>query len=72
MTITYEQIAERAFEIWKKEGEVEGREQEHWAKAEAQLREECLQAQRGKKISSRDPAMFKTTMPHDKNVSQKN
>jgi hypothetical protein len=60
MTITYEDIAKRAFEIWQKEGEVEGREQDHWLQAEAELRKEHLKAQKGKKISSKDPSMLKT------------
>lgn len=60
MTITYEQIASRAFDIWKKEGEVEGLEQDHWLRAEAQLRQEHLKDQKGKKSSSKDPTMFKT------------
>jgi hypothetical protein len=60
MTITYEEIAKRAFDIWKREGEIEGREQEHWLQAEAELRKEQLKAQKGKKISSKDPAMLKT------------
>ena len=60
MTITYEQIAKRAFEIWQREGELEGHEQDHWLRAEAELRNEGLKSQRGKKISSKDSAMLKT------------
>jgi len=60
MTITYEEIAKRAFDIWKKEGEIEGKEQDHWLRAEAELRKEKLSEQKGKKISSKDPAMLKT------------
>lgn len=60
MTITFEQIAERAFEIWKNEGEPEGHEQEHWFRAEAELRKEGLKSQRGKKVSSKDPSLLKT------------
>lgn len=60
MTIRYEEIAKRAFEIWKKEGEIEGKEQEHWLQAEAELREQQLKSQKGKKVSSKDPAMLKT------------
>jgi hypothetical protein len=60
MTVTYEEIAKRAFKIWQEQGEPEGREQEHWLQAEAELRKEALKTQKGKKISSRDPAMLKT------------
>jgi hypothetical protein len=60
MTITYEQIAKRAFEIWQKQGEPEGLEREHWLQAEAELRKEGLKSQKGKKVSSKDPAMLKT------------
>ncbi len=68
MTITYEQIAKRAFEIWTKEGGVEGQEKEHWGRAEAELRKESLRAQKGKKISSKDSAMLKTPMPKGKDT----
>lgn len=60
MTITYEEIAERAFEIWQKEGRIEGKEQDHWLRAETELRKEKLAEQKGKKISSKDPVMLKT------------
>jgi hypothetical protein len=60
MTITYEQIARRAYEIWKKHGEPEGREQEHWLQAETELRKEQGRSQKGRKVSSKDPAMLKT------------
>ncbi len=46
MTITYEEIANRAFQIWKREGEPEGHEQEHWFKAEAELRKERSKGKR--------------------------
>ena len=59
MTIRYEEIATRAFEIWKKQGGIEGKEQDHWLQAEAELRKERLNEQKGKKISSKDPAMLK-------------
>jgi DUF2934 family protein len=60
MIITYEHIAKRAFEIWKKDGEPEGREQEHWLRAEAELRSEGSKSEKGKKLSSKDPTMLKT------------
>jgi hypothetical protein len=60
MTVTYEEIAKRAFKIWQQQGQPEGREQEHWLQAEAELRKEGLKSQKGKKISSKDPAMLKT------------
>ncbi len=60
MTITYDQIARRAFEIWDKEGRPEGKDQEHWLQAEEGLRKEGLKKQKGKKITSTDPAMLKT------------
>ncbi len=37
--INRDQIAERAFEIWEKEGQPHGRDQEHWQRAEAELAE---------------------------------
>ena len=59
MTITYEQIAQRAYEIWEREGKPEGREQEHWLLAEEELRQTGLKNQKGQKITSEDPAMMK-------------
>ena len=63
MTITYEHISKRAYEIWEREGKPEGREQEHWFQAEHELREEGLKGQKGRKITSRDPAMFHPAKP---------
>lgn len=50
MTIEYEEIARRAFEIWQRKGAVEGDEQKHWAAAEVELRKEKLKAQKKKTI----------------------
>ena len=61
MTITYEQISERAFKIWEQDGKPEGREQDHWLRAEEELRREGLKKQKGQKISSKDPSMLKTS-----------
>jgi hypothetical protein len=60
MTVTYEQIAARAYEIWQQEGKPQGRETEHWLRAEEELNSQDLKKQKGKKISSKDPAMLKT------------
>ncbi len=60
MTITYDQISQRAFEIWEREGKPEGCEQEHWLRAEHELREAGLKGQKGSKITSKDSAMLKT------------
>jgi hypothetical protein len=60
MSVTYDMIAQRAFEIWEQEGRPEGRDWNHWLAAEAELRQSDLKKQRGKKISSEDPAMLKT------------
>jgi len=37
---TQEQIADRAYALWEKEGYPKGREQFHWQEAERQLRTE--------------------------------
>ncbi len=60
MTITYEQIAQRAYEIWEREGKPEGKEQEHWLRAEEELRSKDLKKQKGRKITSQDPSMLKS------------
>ena len=36
--IPQDQIAERAFEIWEHEGKPHGQDQEHWVRAERELR----------------------------------
>ncbi|MEO6034565.1 MAG: DUF2934 domain-containing protein [Verrucomicrobiota bacterium] len=59
MTIRYEDIAKRAFEIWKKAGGIEGKEQDHWLEAETALRKEGLERQKGSKITSKDASMLK-------------
>lgn len=60
MQITYQQIAQRAYEIWEREGKPTDKEQEHWLRAEEELRSKDLKKQKGKKITSQDPAMFKS------------
>jgi hypothetical protein len=60
MTITYEQISQRAYEIWVREGKPTNKDQEHWLQAEEELRAEGLKKQKGRKITSKDPAMLKT------------
>ena len=40
-TFTHEQVAQRAFEIWEREGKIEGRDQEHWFLAIAELTSEA-------------------------------
>lgn len=60
MTITYEQICKRAYQIWEREDKPEGKDQEHWVKAEEELRAEGMKSQKGRKITSQDPAMLKT------------
>jgi hypothetical protein len=36
-TPTQEEIARRAYELWEKDGRPEGREREHWSRAEREL-----------------------------------
>jgi hypothetical protein len=37
VTVSYEQIAQRAYEIYERDGRQEGRELENWLQAEAEL-----------------------------------
>ena len=37
-TVTHEEIARRAHELWEQDGQPHGRDQEHWIEAEKQLR----------------------------------
>lgn len=59
MTITYQEIAQRAYEIWEREGKPVGKDEEHWLLAEEELRQQGLKSQKGRKITSEDPAMLK-------------
>ncbi len=49
MKITFEDISKRAFEIWEREGKPEGRGQDHWFQAEAELRRETKKDQKERK-----------------------
>lgn len=60
MTISFQEISKRAFEIWERDGKPECQDKEHWMRAEAELRKDSLKSQKGPKITSRDPAMLKT------------
>ena len=37
ITIAHEQIAQRAYEIWEREGKIRGRDRKHWFQAITQL-----------------------------------
>lgn len=49
MKIKFEDISQRAFEIWEREGKPEGCEREHWFQAEEELRKEAS-AKKGRKF----------------------
>jgi hypothetical protein len=55
MAVTNEQIAQRAFEIWDREGRPEGRDQEHWFRAEAELTQQADGSARKPDISTNKP-----------------
>ena len=40
ITIPDEQIAQRAYKIWEREGKIDGRDQEHWFQAIAEVTSE--------------------------------
>jgi hypothetical protein len=42
ITITHEEIAQHAYQIWEREGKVTGRDQEHWFQAIAELTAETV------------------------------
>jgi hypothetical protein len=43
-SITHEEITARAHALWEQEGRPEGREREHWLRAEAELQREREQS----------------------------
>lgn len=53
MKQSYEEISKRAFEIWEKEGQPEGRELDHWLKAEQELEEEKPNRSQQRKSAAR-------------------
>jgi hypothetical protein len=61
VNITHHEIAERAYQIWEREGKPRGRDTEHWLMAEAELRHELEKKPRRAKKST-DPLVLKT--PH--------
>lgn len=44
MSLTNDDIARRAFEIWERNGRPEGRDQEHWDQAEKELRQQTAKS----------------------------
>jgi len=42
VTLTFEQIGLRAYEIWRREGEVRGKDRDHWLQAVAELTPKTL------------------------------
>jgi len=60
---TQEQIARRAYEIFEQRGRPEGRDQEHWLEAEAQLRAESGRNAGGNSTPSPQPAKSSRRTP---------
>jgi hypothetical protein len=56
MTISYEDIARRAYEIWEREGRPAGNEQENWGRAEEELRQERGGSRSPRKAAAKEPA----------------
>ena len=50
-----EQIRVRAYELWEKDGSVEGRADEYWEQAKAQIDEEETAGENGTEPKSRLP-----------------
>ena len=55
-----EKIRQRAYEIWDREGQQEGRDQDYWLQAEHELRDEKIAAPSGEDTSG-VPRINKTT-----------
>jgi len=63
MIATYEAIAQRAYEIWEREGYPVGSDQEHWFRAERELRSQATQEQETKPLLTNEPALLKPIPP---------
>lgn len=55
MTITHEEISQRARQIWEREGRPEGRDVEHWLQAEEELRRESQGSESARETVSSQP-----------------
>jgi hypothetical protein len=60
MTVTYEEIAKRAFDLWQQKGRPEGREMEHWLEAEKELHKEESKFENATSRSSKDRSALRT------------
>jgi hypothetical protein len=58
MAVTNDQIAQRAFEIWEREGRPQGRDQDHWYQAEAELRKDTVRAAEAPIVPSPAPKVL--------------
>lgn len=56
---THEQIQQRAYDLWEKAGHLQGRDEEYWLQAEAELRAEIRTQGNGpaqSRTATRQPA----------------
>ena len=61
MKISCDDIAERAFEIWEREGKPEGCERKHWFDAEEELQKEAGRGNRQKIGTTNKPRSLATS-----------
>ncbi len=59
MMVTDEVIAKRAFDIWEREGRPQGRDQEHWFRAECELRTESMKEQEARGVLTNNPSSLR-------------
>ena len=60
---THEQIQQRAYDLWEKAGHLQGRDEEYWLQAEAELRAEIRTQGNGpaqSRTATRQPASART------------
>jgi hypothetical protein len=60
MEMESDQIAQKAFEIWEREGRPQGRDQEHWFEAENEIRRNGAKSPAAAKTNSSQPPATKT------------
>jgi hypothetical protein len=71
LVITQDQIAARAFEIWEREGHPTGRDQDHWAQAEAELREAGVKKSASAKSAPKASAKLEAALDAGKTTPAK-
>ena len=70
MTEIHDKVRRRAFEIWEAEGRPEGRDVEHWLRAEAECTADTAKAAKPRKAAAERKAAPKAAAPEPKTTTK--